>query len=106
MEDVAAVPDDYRSLARLLPPMMVFPIWIEHALKARAAQRRHQDQGFHRRLPFLGLVLDLWNFGYEIAGILGGTRRRLRGSGIGPSNGRFQPRCAGLFMPRNLSGPW
>jgi len=38
MEDVAAVPDDYRSLARLLPPMMVFPIWIEHALKVAGCQ--------------------------------------------------------------------
>ena len=72
MEDVAAVPVDYRSLASLLPPMMVSPIWIEHALKVAGLPSRHQDQGFHRRLPFLGLVLDLWNFGYEIAGILGG----------------------------------
>ena len=38
MEDVAAVPDDYRSLASWLPPMMVFPIWIEHALKVAGCQ--------------------------------------------------------------------
>jgi hypothetical protein len=53
--------------------MMVFPILTEHALNVsvqrphdadarehcRAARRRHEDQGFHCRLPLLGLVLSL-----------------------------------------------
>jgi hypothetical protein len=69
--------------------MMVFPIWIEHALNVavqgshdaeacehrRASRRRDQDQGLHRGLPFLGLVLGLWKLGYVITGVL--ERERL-----------------------------
>jgi hypothetical protein len=36
----------------------------------RPAQRRDQDQGLHRRLPFRGFVLDLWQLRDEGAGVL------------------------------------
>jgi hypothetical protein len=53
------------------------------------ARRRHQDQGFHGGLPFRGLMLGLGEFGD--AGVLQVTSWRPPGSGIGSSNGRFQP---------------
>ena len=67
------------SIARQLPPspMRVFARWIEFALYVpvqrshhsdprehrRAAQRRGQDQSFHRCLPWLGVVFSLGQFG-------------------------------------------
>jgi hypothetical protein len=64
--------------------MMVFPIRIEHPLDPaiqsphdanprkhrRTAQRRDQNQGFRRRLPFSGLMLGLRKLCDVVAGIL------------------------------------
>jgi hypothetical protein len=57
----------------------------------RAADCRDQDQGFHRRLPLSGLMLGLWKLRNEFAGVLERDKWRPCGSGIGSSNGRFQP---------------
>ncbi|WP_154071041.1 hypothetical protein [Bradyrhizobium lablabi] len=38
----------------------------------RTAARRHQDQSFHRRLPFRGFVLDLRELGNIVAGLFEG----------------------------------
>ena len=38
----------------------------------RPAVRRHQDQGFHRRLPFRRFVFRLWQFGEVGAGVFNG----------------------------------
>ncbi len=67
---------------------MVFAVWIEHALDSpvqrphdadacehrRPADRRDKDQGFHRRLPFLGLMLGLRQVRDVTAGILEGDK--------------------------------
>jgi hypothetical protein len=64
--------------------MRILARWIEHPLDAavqcphdadprehrRAAVRRHQDQGFHRRLPIQRFVFRLRQFGYVGAGVL------------------------------------
>ena len=63
--------------------MMIFPIRIEMAnvmavqrphdadarKHRRATERRHQDQGFHRRLPFRGRVLGLRQLRDVVAGV-------------------------------------
>ena len=63
---------------------MVFPIRIKHPLDVTvqrpqdadarehrwAAERRHQDQGFHRGLPFRRFVFCLWQLGDVGAGVL------------------------------------
>ena len=68
----------------VLPPMSILARWIEHPLDvpvqcphntdARehrwAAERRHQDQGFHRGLPFRRFVFCLWQLGDVGAGVL------------------------------------
>jgi len=59
----------------------------------RAARLRDQEQRLHGRLPFRRLVLGLTKFGDVDPGILQrGRARGPRGSGIGSSNVRFQPR--------------
>jgi hypothetical protein len=70
--------------------MMRFSRRVEHALDVtiqrlddanprkhrRAAGRRHQYLGFHRRLPFRRLVLGLRKLGDLVAGILQGDQRQ------------------------------
>jgi hypothetical protein len=85
--------------------MMIFSVGIElanvvavqcphdaDARKHRRAAARHEHQRFDRSLPLLGLVLGL----RELCdvGCIVFERDELataRGSGIGSSNGRFQP---------------
>jgi hypothetical protein len=66
--------------------MMVFPIWIEHALDVavqgshvadprehrRAARRGDQDQRLHGRLPLCSLMLGFWQLRDVVAGIFKG----------------------------------
>ena len=79
--------------------MCLFARAIEHALNVpierlhdadarkhrRAAERRHQDQRFHRRLPFRKLVNCLRKLGDVIAGIF----ERVELATIRSSNSRF-----------------
>src|SRR5260370_36991086 len=72
------------SLQFALSPMLILARRIEHALDVpiqgphdtdackpcRPAERRDQDQGFHRGLPLCGLVLGLRELGDVGAGIL------------------------------------
>jgi len=60
----------------------------------RPAVRRDQDQGLHRGLPLWCRVFRLRQFGDVVAGILERDELAPRGSGIGSSNARFQPRSA------------
>jgi hypothetical protein len=47
----------------------------------RPAQCRHQDQGFHRRLPLRGFVLGLGKLRDVIAGILESDKLATAGAG-------------------------
>src|ERR1700730_10100152 len=102
--DPSSIP---RQLA--LSPMRVFAIGIEHALAVsvqgphdadprehrRAADRRDQEQRFDRCLPFLDLLFGLRKLLDMSGGILESDELAAagqRGSGIGSSNSRFQPR--------------
>jgi len=81
--------------------MCLFARAIEHALNVpierlhdadarkhrQAAERRHQGQRFHRRLPFRKLVNGLRKLGDVIAGIF----ERVELATIRSSNGRFHP---------------
>ena len=67
--------------------MRIFARWVERLLNVsvqrphdadprehrRAARRRDQDQRFHRRLPFGGLMLRLRQLCDEVAGIFQGN---------------------------------
>ena len=84
--------------------MFVFAIRIEHPLDlsvqcphepnssehCRAAQRRDQDQGLHRCLPFLCLVNGDWKPGDVIAGVLKGDKLATAGQGDRSSKARDQ----------------
>jgi hypothetical protein len=84
--------------------VFVFAIRIEHPLDlsvqcphepnssehCRAAQRRDQDQGLHRCLPFLCLVNGDWKPGDVIAGVLKGDKLATAGQGDRSSKARDQ----------------
>jgi hypothetical protein len=90
---------------------MLFAVGVEHALDVTvqgphdadasehggAARRRDQDQGLHGGLPFLSLMLGFRKLRDVTPGVLECYKR---GSGIGPSNLRFQPRS--LMTPTLL----
>jgi hypothetical protein len=88
--------------------MRVFAIWVElpkdvtvqcpHHANARHHGRPvildDEEQRFDRSLPFLEMLFDLGSFWIYLAASSRVTIWRPRGSGIGSSNGRFQPVAA------------
>jgi hypothetical protein len=104
------------SLQLPAAPMMVFPIRLKLANVApvqcprdtdaskhrRAARRRNQDQGFHRRLPLRRRVRGLRKLGDVLAGVLKGdevatARQRSTANAL---NRRLFRKYSFLFEPQ------